>query len=197
MNQYPKNRSTPEEFEMLSRKETYTLWQELIKDYFSSVHDRNGFVFHLKEIKDFIESNNHAPAISNATFYRYTKKMHIEEYEHPYNGKHYFEINKSADDMEETLLEFDLAFRKYNKTLYIHVTSYLAELLTTFLNCNFDKNLFYSTYSQGLITCHYFYDKKSDNSELGKTYLTSSYIKKRIRELVKSIAYNASASFRN
>ena len=120
----PKNRSTPEEFEMLSRKETYTLWQELIKDYFSSVHDRNGFVFHLKEIKDFIESNNHAPAISNATFYRYTKKMHIEEYEHPYNGKHYFEINKSADDMEKTLLEFDLAFRKYNKTLYIHVNSY-------------------------------------------------------------------------
>lgn len=111
MNQYKKNSSAPEDFELLSRKETYTIWQKLIKDYFSSVHDKNGFVFNLKDMKDSIEKHNDVPTISDATFYRYTKKMHIQEYGHPYNGKHYYEINESADDMEETLLEFDLAFR--------------------------------------------------------------------------------------
>ncbi len=74
MNQYKKNSSAPEDFELLSRKETYTIWQKLIKDYFSSVHDKNGFVFNLKDMKDSIEKHNDVPTISDATFYRYTKK---------------------------------------------------------------------------------------------------------------------------
>jgi hypothetical protein len=197
MNQYKKNSSAPEDFELLSRKETYTIWQKLIKDYFSSVHDKNGFVFNLKDMKDSIEKHNDVPTISDATFYRYTKKMHIQEYEHPYNGKHYYEINESADDMEETLLEFDLAFRKYNKTLHLHVNPHLGELLTAFLNRNFDKNLFHSTCSQGFITCYYYFGKEYDKSELGKTYLTAGFIKKKIKKLAKSIAYNNSDNFRN
>ena len=122
--------------------------------------------------------------------------MHIQEYEHPYNGKHYYEINESADDMEETLLEFDLAFRKYNKTLHLHVNPHLGELLTAFLNRNFDKNLFHSTCSQGFITCYYYFGKEYDKSELGKTYLTAGFIKKKIKKLAKSIAYNNSDNFR-
>lgn len=171
-------------------------FQNSVRKYINSMRKKNKSIHKLSEIYnkiyleiDDIPSKYH---ISKATFYRYAKKINLIKYTHPHNGKHYYEIGDFNNNVEETFLEFNLSFKKYNKTLYVTVAPHLGILLAAFLNCNFNSNIFYATYTQDLLICHYRYIKNSEKDNLGKTYLTSEYIKTEIKRIATTIAYRES-----
>lgn len=192
MNQDEK-RITPQDEELaLTNKEIYKRFKKSVKEYIDAVHAKEDFIYSLTDIYNYLKQQPILPDIPQATFYRYIKKMHIDKFKHPYNGRFYYDINDSADGAEESLLEFCLKFKEYNKTLYATVAPHLGNLLVEFLNCNFSNKLFYSTYTQGLLTCNYVYKKNAPKSELGTTYLNPNYIKEEIIRITKYIKYNES-----
>ena len=192
MEQGTKNITHQDKKPVLTNKEIYEQFKNSVKEYIDSIHAKNGFIYSLTDIRDFLSENPILSEIPQATFYRYIKKMHIDKAKHPYNGKFYYDIKNYdyADGAEESLLEFFLDFKTYNKTLYVTVAPHLGNLLSEFLNCNFNEKLFYSTQRQGLLACHYVNKKNPKKSELGVTCLTPNYIKAEIIRIAKAIKYN-------
>lgn len=190
MEQDTKSYTPHDEENVWNNKKIREQCRKLVKEYIDSEHKEERFIYSLTQIQDYLKTRTDIPEIPSSTFYRYMNNMGIKKFIHPLNDdKFHYDFDDSSDDANGSL-DFCLNFHKYNKTLYVTVSPYLGDLLATFLNRNFSKKLFYSTHTQGLLVCHYFYKKNADKSTLGQNYLTSKYLKEEIKTIAKSIKYD-------
>lgn len=116
---------------------------------------------------------------SDQHLYRILKDLNIQKTSTPDNPTPHYCV------VPTTLYgEFNLQIRKYNKFICYEAVPMYIPMIVDLLNRSFPSNLFHALFLDDLIVIFYYYEKsKSDG--LGKDYLTSSYLKKMIRKILK------------